>query len=355
MPTIPTHRHAFLGPVIATVIAAPFLAPSLALAQAPASQAAQPSAPAAAPAPAATPAPSDAKSLEVLAEVRKAIGGDAKIAALKTASFEGTYRRVMGEQDMTGDLELYFALPDKFQRVEQFSFGPNPGPRIAQTFNGTEGWMGPLGAVPGGAAFRFGGPGGPGGGPGGPGGGPGGPGGGPGGDGRRFDPTLMVKQLYWRTALAMFPGTAATSGLTFTYVGKAESPDGEADVLDAKGEGNFAARLFVDAKTHLPVMLTYQDRERNFRINRPQRKDGETDEQFRARMRAEREAAGPPPPPKMVDYSMFITDHKDVGGVKVPHHFTMQTGDKPTEEWELKKSKANPKLDDEQFKRKTSN
>ena len=58
----------------------------------------------------------------------------------------------------------------------------------------------------------------------------------------------MVKQLYWRTALAMFPGTAATSGLTFTYVGKAESPDGEADVLDAKGEGNFAARLFVDTK-----------------------------------------------------------------------------------------------------------
>ena len=165
----------------------------------------------------------------------------------------------------------------------------------------------------------------------------------------------MVKQLYWRTALAMFPGTAATSGLTFTYVGKAESPDGEADVLDAKGEGNFAARLFVDAKTHLPVMLTYQDRERNFRIQRPARKDGETDEQFRARLRAEREAAGPPPPPKMVDYSMFIADHKDVGGVKVPHHITMQTGDKPTEEWELKKAKANPKFDDEQFKRKTSN
>jgi hypothetical protein len=33
----------------------------------------------------------------------------------------------------------------------------------------------------------------------------------------------------------------------------------------------------------------------------------------------------------------------------------MQTGDKPTEEWELKKAKANLKLDDEQFKRKTSN
>jgi hypothetical protein len=166
---------------------------------------------------------------------------------------------------------------------------------------------------------------------------------------------MQMKQSFWRTALAMFPGTAATSALTFTYVGKAESPDGEAEVLDVKGEGNFAARLFVDGKTHLPVMLTYQDRERNFRMQRPARKDGETDEQFRARIRAEREAAGPPPPPKMVDFSMFIADHKDVGGVKIPHHITMQTGDKPTEEWELKKAKANPKLDDEQFKRKTSN
>jgi hypothetical protein len=270
--------------------------------------------------------------------VRKAIGGDATLAALKTASFEGTYRRVMGEQDMTGDLELYFGFPDRFQRVEQLSFGPNPGPRIAQTFNGAEGWMGPLGPVPGGAVFRFGGPG-----------GPGGP------EGRRFDPTMMVKQTYWRTALAMFPGSAATSGLSFTYVGKAESPDGEAEVLDVKGEGNFAARLFVDAKTHLPVMLTYQDRERMFRMNRPQRKDGETDEQFRARLRAEREAAGPPPPPKMLDYTMFVSDHQDVGGVKVPHRITMQTGDKPSEEWELKKGKANPKLDDDQFKRKSSN
>ena len=352
MPTISTRSHA----ILAAVVAAPLLAPSLGFAQAPAPQTAQPSAPAAAAAPAAAPAPavSDEKSLALLAEVRKAIGGDAKIVALKTVSFEGTYRRIQGEQDMTGDLELYFAAPDKFQRVEQFSFGPNPGPRIAQTVSGNEGWMGPLGPMPGGMMMRFGGPGGPGGGPGGPGGGPGGNRGGDGPGGQRFDPGIIAKQTYWRTALAMFPGTEATSALSFTYVGKAESPDGEAEVLDVKGDGNFKARLFVDAKTHLPVMLTYQERERRM-FRQTARNQGETDEAFRARIRAEREAAGPPPPPKMIDISMFITDHKDIGGVKVPHHFTMQTGDKPTEEWELKKSKANPKLDDDQFKRKTSN
>src|SRR5690348_437868 len=102
MPTTLTRSSAFL----AAVVAAPLLAPSLASAQAPAPQAAQPSAPAAAPAPAVPLPPSDEKSLALLAEVRKAIGGDAKIAALKTASFEGTYRRIQGEQDMTGDLEL---------------------------------------------------------------------------------------------------------------------------------------------------------------------------------------------------------------------------------------------------------
>jgi hypothetical protein len=334
------------------LLAAMIAAPILSFAQAPEPQAPSP-APAGTAAPAAAPAPSDAKSLEILAEVRKAIGGDAKIAALKTVSFEGTYRRLMGEQDMAGDLELYFSLPDRFQRVEQLPpFGPNPtGIRIAQTWNGTEGWAGPLGPVPGGMMFRFGGPGGPGG----PGGGPGGPGG-PGGNRANFDPNARMRGEFYRAALAMFPGTPATSGLTFTYVGKAESPDGEAEVLDAKGEGNFAARVFIDAKTHLPVMLTYQGRDvTQIRMQRPQRKDGETDEQFRERIRAEREAAGPPPPPKMVEYTMFIADHKDVGGVKIPHHITMQSGDKPTEEWELKKAKANPKLDDEQFKRKTSN
>jgi hypothetical protein len=338
MPTNATRRHALL----AALIAAPLLASGLALAQAPAAQTAPP-------APAAAPAPSDEKSLAVLAEVRKALGGDAKIDALKTVSFEGTYRRVMGEQDMSGDLELYFGFPDRFQRIEQLpNFGPNPGPRIAQTLNGAEAWAGPLGPTPGGMVFRMGGPGGPGGGPGGP--------GAAGRGGRNFDPSVGVRRTYQRTALALFPGSAAATGLTFTYVGKAESPDGEAEVLDAKGAGNFAARLFVDTKTHLPVMVTYQDRDMTqIRFQRPQRKDGETDEQFRERLRAEREAAGPPPPPKMVDYTLFVSDYKDVGGVKVPHHVTIQTGDKPTEEWEIKKAKVNPKLDDEQFKRKTSN
>ena len=161
MPTIPTRTTPAW---LAAIVAAPLLAPSLDLAQAPAPQAAAAGSGggAAAPAAAAPRRRATRSRWRCWREVRKAIGGDAKIARSRRSSFEGTYRRVMGEQDMNGDLELYFALPDKFQRVEQFSLRPEPpGPRIAQTLNGTEGWMGPLGPMPGGAVFRFGGPGGP--------------------------------------------------------------------------------------------------------------------------------------------------------------------------------------------------
>jgi hypothetical protein len=222
--------------------------------------------------------------------------------------------------------------------------------RMGTTYNGTEGWMAPIGPVPGGMMFRMG-PGGPGGGPGGPGGGPGGP------NAQRFDPTTRIRAEFWRTALALLPGSGATSGLTFTYVGKAESPDGQADVLEAKGEGNFTARFFVDAASHLPIMITYMERDmsRMMRIQRGAPPANETEEQRRARFEEERKRREAEPPPPMVEYSWFLADYKKVDGVQLPHRLTLQTGDKPSQEWEIKKFKVNATLDPEQFKRKTSN
>lgn len=294
------------------------------------------------------------QSQDVLKQVAGALGGEARLAAVKTLAVEGSYRRVMGQNEMSGDLELVFILPDRFQRIEQFTMPTGmPGPRMATTLNAGEAWMGPLGPAPGGMMMRFGG-------------GPDGPGGaggqgrpGQGGPGGRFDPLPRVRAEYWRTALALMPGTAATSGLTFKYVGKAESPDGEAEVLDATGEGNFAARLFVDAKTHLPIMITYKDRDQTQgRMMQVQRREGESPEQLRQRIeeeRKKREAAGPPPPPPMVEYTMFLADHKKVDGLTFPQRITLQIGEKPAQEWELKKFKVNAKVDEEQFKRKTSN
>ena len=86
--------------------------------------------------------------------MREALGGEQKINALKSLSAEGSYRRTMGEREMSGDLEWSMQFPDKYQQVEQFTLPTGmPGPRIVRTYNGTIGW---IDAPQGG--FRMGGP-----------------------------------------------------------------------------------------------------------------------------------------------------------------------------------------------------
>src|SRR5688572_11976842 len=71
-----------------------------------------------------------------LDRVRQALGGD-KLEATTTLSLEGTYRRQLGEREISGDLEFAIALPDKFLRVETMSLDPTNPIRRVSGFNGT--------------------------------------------------------------------------------------------------------------------------------------------------------------------------------------------------------------------------
>jgi hypothetical protein len=298
----------------------------------------------------------------VLSAMREALGGEKKIEALKSLSAEGTYRRTMGEREISGDYELSLQFPDKFQQVDQFTLPTGmPGPRIVRTYNGTIGWIdAPTGGFrmgPGGAGMNVMVAPGPGAGapppPPPPGGatvdqpaqggqrGPGGPGG-PGG--RRGDPTPLIRSDFYRAVLGILPVAPGVSGLTFTHAGQAESNEGTADVLDVKGEG-FAARLFVDSKTHLPLMLTYQAPQMRAFTRRPD----DTPETIRKRMEEERAK-----PPQMVENTVYFSDHQKVNGVMLPHRLTRSVDGKTTEEIEIKKYKANPTLDPQMFEKKAS-
>ena len=61
--------------------------------------------------------------------------------------------------------------------------------------------------------------------------------------------------------LGLTGGTQPGFTATYAYGGQAESPDGKADIIDVTGPDDFKARLFVDAETHLPLMLTYMEPE----------------------------------------------------------------------------------------------
>jgi hypothetical protein len=169
-----------------------------------------------------------------------------------------------------------------------------------------------------------------------------------------------------RLLLGMTAGTQPGFAVTYSYVGRAESPDGKADAVDVTGPDGFAARLFIDADTHLPLMLTYtapEPRVLTRTIGGPggrspagarTRSDGEvrrpadlTPEE-RERLEKERQALEATPP-KMVEYRLFFSDHRDVGGVSLPHRIVRGTGSATTEEWEVKTYKLNPSIKADRF------
>lgn len=303
------------------------------------------------PAAQAAPAKGDpAKAQAVLAAVTKAMGGD-KVSGLKSFTAEGEYRRVFGEREMTGGLELAGLLPDAFQVATDIQL-PNgmAGPRITQTIKGTDAFRESTGGGGGGFMMRMGGPGGPGGGPGGPGAaGPGGPGG-----ANRQDPAIAIKAELYRTLLGIMPGSPVLSTLTFAHVAEAESPNGVADVIDVTGPDNFRARLFVDQAEHRPLMLSYMMRQPRMRqmTPPPQFKNDEERRAYFEEMRKKFEAE---PPPPMVEAHVFYSDYKKVDGVLLPHKISRQVDGKVQEEWTIEKYKLNAAVKPEQFQKKASN
>jgi len=194
----------------------------------------------------------DKKAVEVLAGARRAIGGK-KLDSLKTLSVQAAMQRNAGNFQMNSDLELFVELPDKYMRSESSS---NAMVNMANTlgFNGDRPLKsnGPSGIAPGGGMIiRMGGPGGP-----------------AVGSGEKPTPEQqqqidrqMVRSARHdisRLMLGWFGMTHPSLTAQYTYAGEAESPDGKAYVIDVKNADGFAARLFIDEDTQLPLMLTYQ-------------------------------------------------------------------------------------------------
>jgi hypothetical protein len=290
-----------------------------------------------------------AQAQAVLAETTKALGGD-KAAGLKSLSAEGEFRRTFGDREISGGVELYALLPDMFQHVTEMSRPDGlPGMRMSMTMNGDDAFRDQSGGG-GGGMMRFGGPGGPGG-PGGLGGGPGGPGG-PDGPGGRVDPAVQVRTELYRMLLGVLPGNPALSKLSYAWAARAESANGAADVIDVTGPDDFKARLFIDAATHLPRMVSFMQRPPVLRTPPPA--ELKTQEERRAwfeDQRAKMAAAGPPP---MVEARLFFADYQEVNGVLLPHRITRQVGGEVQEQMTIEKYKINPSLKATQFQKKSS-
>jgi hypothetical protein len=249
----------------------------------------------------------------VLAATREALGGEKQLAGVKTLVATGRTRQIRGDNLVPIEFEIAIELPDRYVRKDEIP-AQESGPTTVG-FNGEELIQYPEPAAPGGAA-RAGGP--------------------PVPSPEQADTARRmrlanVRQDFARLILGLFATSFSSVPLTFSYAGKAEAPQGKADVLDVKGPGNFAARFFVSADTHLPIMISWQA------PAPPQRGRGGPPAA----------PAGPPPPPP--ESRIYFADYREVGGMQFPHRLRRALGPDTVEETTLDGFKINGKIDPKKF------
>jgi hypothetical protein len=296
----------------------------------------------------------DARAAELLAAARKAIGGK-KLEGLKTLTVEASVQRNVNTMQMTSDLEILLELPDKYLRSD-VSSGP-----MSMTMN--SGFVGEKVIRPANAAsmaggmmvIRM---------------GPGGampPGEKPSPEEQERIDRQMIRNSraeISRLMLGWFATTHPAIAAEYTYAGEAESPDGKADVIDARTADGFSARLFIDRLTHLPLMVTYQGPQpRMVTAGGPPQGGGgvrvapgaERREMTEEERRKAREAAEKQidelrnQPPAMVEFTVFFDDWRDAGGIQFPHRLRRASAGTTNEEWTVGKVKVNPKIDPKKF------
>lgn len=269
-----------------------------------------------------------AKAAEVLTATRKAVG---PVDSVRTLAVDASVQRNVNELQMSSDVELLLELPDKYARIDTSTSGM--GASFTSGFSGEKPLMraGARTMAAGGAMIIRMGPG--------------------GADPHGAKPTpeqqaemdraalRLARHEVSRMMLGWFGTTHPTVKAEYAYAGEAESPDGRAHVIDVAGADGFAARLFVDQQTHLPLMVTY--RAPQPRVVTSTARRGESPER-----RIEDLERQPPP---MVDNTLFFSDWRRVDGVMFPHAVSRASGGTPVEEWKITRVRVNPRIDPRKF------
>lgn len=295
----------------------------------------------------------------LLSETRKVMGGD-KLTSVTTLVASGRTRRVRGDNLVPIEFEINIELPDKYVRKDEVP--AEESEPTSTGFVGNEVIQFPVASA--GRGGRVGGP------------APMPP---PGGRGPAPAPTpeqleaqraarlIGAKQEFARLMLGMLASSLETYPLTFGYAAQAAAPQGTADVLDVRGGGNFAARLFLSSETKLPIMTSWQAPPTAVVVTTPGQAapaavapgavvvqgpaappaDASQDlkDQYAREVTALRQRAQSTP----VEYRIYYADYRDVNGVKLPFRLRRAIGADTTEETTFDRFRLNSRIDPKKF------
>ena len=277
-----------------------------------------------------------AKGGMLLAEARKALGGEDKLAAIKRLQVSGTFLRSTGpDQIIDGDFDVFIELPDKYRRNEITGFAGANVER-AEILNGDQVADESSGGLTAGGGFRGGG-----------GFGRGGRGGGFDGRNQPRNPSVAqqdpgsaddrLKDQQRRVRQAELARLALVWVLStdgpVAWIGTAQAPEGTADVLEVRLPNGVPTRLFLHPSTHIPLMITWS---------------GQPSRGGDIRRRGAPAAA---PPQGQATLELHMGEYKTVSGIKLPHLITRGPEGITQEELKIKSFKINPNFKADTFTR----
>jgi hypothetical protein len=317
----------------------------------------------------------------VLAAAREALGGERALTAVKTFVATGRTRQIRGQNLVPIEFEIACELPDKYvrkdevpaqesepttsgfngERLIQIPRLPEPAPGASAKAPAAPAAVGVESAPPATSPAATAAPSAASTAPAGPPTPPPDP---------RKARVIALEQDFARLALGMFAASFDTYPLTFTFVAQAEAPQGKADVLDAKGPGTFALRLFVSAETHLPIMVSWTSPATNVVLTEPGQSapantpPGSIVVQAPARppasapkaqqdqyvkdvqeLRKTALAAAKP-----VETRLYFADYREIGnGLKFPFRLRKAVAGETIEETNFDAFKINPRIDPRKF------
>jgi hypothetical protein len=280
----------------------------------------------------------DERAAKVLADTRTALGGEAKLAAVKSFTTTGRTRRVQGDNLVPIEFEILVELPDKYLRKDEVPAQESDPTTIG--FNGPNLVQIPAPVAP---EPR-----------------PGMPAPPPG----QFEAMLKTRALtarqdFARLMLGLFATSTEAYPLTFKYIGQAEAPQGKAHVLEATGENNFKIKYFVHMESSLPLMVSWTA---PARPTTPMRTAPSTGEPAPPSRGAAPQAPGaapaapapaapssPGPAAAAPENRLYLADYRDVDGIKLPFRLRRGIGTNTTEETTFDRFRLNPKIDPRRF------
>jgi hypothetical protein len=303
------------------------------------------------------------RAAQILADARQAMGGD-KLAGIQTLVATGRTQRVRGNNLVPIEFEIAIERPDKYVRKDEVP-AEETGP-TATGFAGEE-------------LIQIGAPAGRGNGPGRAAGPPPGPpaapdcagGAAPAGPdqlaAQNRARVLAARQEFTRLSLGLFLNSLPVYPLTFAFAAQAAAPQGTADVLDVTAAGGFAARLFINHETHLPIMVSWQAPPTNVILTTPGQpppanvppgavliaapappaptaSQEEKDAYTKTTNDLRRAAQARP-----VENRLYYADYRNVDGVQLPFRIRRAIGTDTTEETTFDRFRLNTRIDPRKF------